>query len=89
MPADRFGLTAAKWACARLEGMAFSYLTQRRNRVTLNSVKGALDLSLRWCATQEEIARTLTRVVANAYQPDPTRLDQVRQLAAFGPAAGR
>lgn len=77
MPADGFGLTAAKWACVRLEGIIFSYITHRRYGVTLNSVKGAMDLSLRWGASHDEIVRSLTHVAAAAYRPDPIRLSQV------------
>jgi|GEM_PF-2269722 hypothetical protein len=74
-------ITPHDWSAGRFEGIALSFVTHHKERrVTWDTVRGAVDLALRWGATPEELAHRVGRVAVTAYCPDPARLDELKRL---------
>ena len=72
-------LSAASWACDRLEGIACRFVQNRKGN-TANHVMGAVKLARRWGASTEQVKERVKHVSAFAYQPDPQRIEDLARI---------
>jgi len=72
-------LSAATWACDRLEGIALGFAQNRKGN-TANHVMGAVKLALRWGASTEQLRERVKHVSDFAYQPDPQRMEDLAHI---------
>jgi len=72
-------LSAATWACDRLEGIALRFVQNRKGN-TANHVKGAVKLAQHWGASTEQLKERVKHVSQFAYQPDPLRIEDLARI---------
>ncbi len=72
-------LSAATWACDRLEGIAWGFAQNRKGN-TANHVRGAVKLARHWGASAEELRGRVKHVSDFAYQPEPQRIEDLARI---------